>query len=802
MSVTSDSIKDENIVNIEVDGQMLKARRGQMLIEATDKAGITVPRFCYHNKLSIAANCRMCLVEVEKVPKPLPACATPVTEGMKVMTSSVKAREAQRGTMEFLLINHPLDCPICDQGGECELQELSIGYGGDSSEYNETKRVVADKNLGPLISTEMTRCIHCTRCVRFGDEIAGVREMGATGRGENTHIGTYIETAIDSELSGNIIDLCPVGALTSKPFRFTARAWEMQTQASIAPHDCVGSNIDIKLRDKQVMRVDPRENEQLNECWLSDRDRFSYEAVNDESRHLKPMVRLNGKWQETDWSTALEFTVEGLKKILGEYGPHQVGGLVSPSSTVEEMYLAQKLMRGFGCENIDHRLRQQDFTDQDIDPVFPWLGSAVEDLDTRDAIFLVGSNVRKDQPILGQRIRKAVQSGGSVMALNSIDYDFNFDLAEKVISNPAQMINSLAETAKAALEQNSTAIPEGLAALLTDIQVTDSSRRIAERLSKANHGMVLLGCQSQQHPDYSLLRSLAGTIAEACSVQLGFLSSGANSNGAYLAGVLPHRKSAARANGGSGLNAKSMLDEGLKAYLLLNVEPEHDCADAATATNAMMDAEFVVSLSAFNSKAIEKYANVILPITPFSETSGTYVNTAGDWQSFAAAVIANGEARPAWKVLRVLGNYFDIDGFDHVSSEDVRDELSNQITDILPDNVIAWRYPQATPVSKGLLRLADTPLYAVDSIVRRANALQSTADSLEAAVYINENEANRLSLNGAQSVTVQQGGEAIELPVVIDKRISDGCALIPSGVSGTEGLGLYGHVVSLTNATS
>jgi len=802
MSVTSDTVQDENVVNIEVDGIILKARRGQMLIEATDNAGITVPRFCYHSKLSIAANCRMCLVEVEKVPKPLPACATPVTEGMKVQTCSVKAREAQRGTMEFLLINHPLDCPICDQGGECDLQELSIGYGGDSSEYNETKRVVADKNLGPLISTEMTRCIHCTRCVRFGDEIAGVREMGATGRGENTHIGTYIETAIDSELSGNIIDLCPVGALTSKPFRFTARAWEMNTQESIAPHDCVGSNINIKLRKKQVMRVDPRENEQLNECWLSDRDRFSYEAVNDESRHLKPMVRLNGKWQETDWSTALEFTVEGLKKVLGDHGPHQVGGLVSPSSTVEEMFLAQKLMRGFGCENIDHRLRQQDFTDQDIDPVFPWLGSAIEDLDTRDAILLVGSNVRKDQPILGHRIRKSVKNGGSVMAVNSIDYDLNFDLAEKVITNPAEMIGALAEIAKAALEQNKTATPEGLSALLVDCQVSDSSRRIAERLSNANQGTVLLGCQLQQHPDYSLLRSLAGTIAEVCSVQLGFLTSGANSSGAYLAGVLPHRKSAVRDNGGSGLNAKTMLDESLKAYLLLNVEPEYDCADAATATNAMMDAEFVVSLSAFNSKAIEKYANVILPITPFSETSGTYVNAAGDWQSFSAAVVANGEARPAWKVLRVLGNYFDIDGFDYVSSEDVRDEISNQVADIQPDNVIAWRYPQANLENKGLLRLADTPLYAVDSIVRRADALQQTADSLQATVYINETEASRLSLSDGQSVMVQQGGEAIELSLTIDKRISDGCVLIPSGITGSESLGLYGHVVSISNTTS
>ncbi|HHH35636.1 MAG TPA: NADH dehydrogenase (quinone) subunit G, partial [Gammaproteobacteria bacterium] len=448
MSATVDDIQ-QDLLNIEIDGRPLKARRGQMVIEVADAAGIDIPRFCYHKKLSIAANCRMCLVEVEKVPKPLPACATPVTEGMKVYTRSPRAIEAQRGTMEFLLINHPLDCPICDQGGECDLQEISIGYGRDHSEYGETKRVVPDKDIGPLIATEMTRCIHCTRCVRFGDEIAGVRELGATGRGENTRIGTYIEKAVSSELSGNVIDLCPVGALTSKPFRFTARAWEMEDRDSIAAHDCIGSNLRVKVRRGEVMRVDPRENEEVNECWLSDRDRFSYQGVNSSERLAQPMIRRDGQWETVDWSTALEFTARGLREVVAREGGDALGALVSPNATLEEMYLLQKLVRGLGSPHVDHRLRQQDYAADDHMPLFPSLGVALADLERLDAALLVGSHVRKEQPLAALRLRKAALAGGAVMFINPVAYEFNFPVHSNVAGSPAAMECHLAGVAKA-----------------------------------------------------------------------------------------------------------------------------------------------------------------------------------------------------------------------------------------------------------------------------------------------------------------------------------------------------------------
>jgi len=803
MSVTADSAKknlqrDENTVKIEIDGTTVHARRGEMLIEAADDAGFTIPRFCYHKKLSIAANCRMCLVEVEKVPKPLPACATPVTEGMKVYTRSPKAIEAQRGTMEFLLINHPLDCPICDQGGECELQEVSIGFGSDCSEYGENKRVLPDRDIGPLISTEMTRCIHCTRCVRFGDEVAGMRELGATGRGEQTHIGTYIEKAIASEMSGNVIDLCPVGALTSKPFRFTARVWEMSHRASIAAHDCVGSNVDVLTRRNEVMRVDPRENELLNEVWLSDRDRFSYEALNGEDRLLQPMVRQQGKWQETDWNTALEYTVSSLQKLIKDQGAEQLGALASPNSTLEEQALLAKLMRGLGSNNIDHRLRQQDFSGQQYDALYPWLGQSVAALEEQDALLLIGSNVQKDQPIIGHRIRKASLKGGVMMAVNAVDYDFNFKLQNKCIVAPAQMVAELAAIAIAAQEQQGAGVNAELQALLNGAAVGDNHRAIAEQLINAGNSTVMLGTQAIMHPSYSLLQTLAAQIAASTDSRMAVLSQGANSAGARLAGCLPHRGVAGMALDHQGLDARAMFEQSLKAYMLLNVEAECDCADPLAATNALMDAQFVVSLSAFKSKAIEKYADVILPVTPATETSGTFVNVEGLWQSFSAVVAPQGEARPAWKVLRVLGNLFDVDGFDYISSDEIRAELQQSCGEISVNNHRQAALTGAAAAVDGLERIADVPLYAVDAITRRAASLQLTADAAALSVRINSAEAGRQSLAGVSEVNVQQQGEQQRLPLVIDERVPDGCAMIAAGVAGAEELGRYGAAVKIT----
>jgi NADH-quinone oxidoreductase subunit G len=486
-------------ISIEVDGKKLDATAGQMLIEVTDKAGITVPRFCYHKHLSVAANCRMCLVEVENAPKPLPACATPCADGMKVFTRSPVARAAQKGTMEFLLINHPLDCPICDQGGECELQDVAMGYGGDVSRFTEQKRVVRDENLGSLIATDMTRCIHCTRCVRFGAEIAGLREMGATGRGEHMRIGVYIEQAVGSELSGNIIDLCPVGALTSKPYRYTARSWELTQADGIPAHDGVGSNVHWHIRRNQIMRAIPRENQACNQTWLSDRDRFAYQGFNADDRITVPMIRENGKLQETDWDEALEVAANLLKAAP----PEKLGALVSPNATTEEAYLAGKLMRGLNSENIDHRLRQVDFRGDANNPSLQWLGQCFEALADNAATLLVGSWLRKEQPMLNHRLRQSFLDGGIVMAINPVAYSFNFDLDVDVVCSPADMVVELAGVAKAL----------GLSTCGVEVDVDESHQTIANTLKEAEQGSIILGNSAMMHPDYSILRRLAASIA-------------------------------------------------------------------------------------------------------------------------------------------------------------------------------------------------------------------------------------------------------------------------------------------------
>jgi NADH-quinone oxidoreductase subunit G len=636
----------EELVNIEVNGMPLKARKGSMLIESTDAAGIAIPRFCYHKKLSIAANCRMCLVEVEKAPKPLPACATPVVEGMKVFTESPKARAAQKGTMEFLLINHPLDCPICDQGGECELQDLALSYGGDVSRFAERKRVVPDKDIGPLIATEMTRCIHCTRCVRFGEEIAGLREMGAVGRGEHTEIGTYVSKAVASELSGNVIDLCPVGALTAKPSRYKGRSWEFVQHAAIAPHDSVGSNIFIHTLRGQVMRVVPRENETVNETWISDRDRFGYEGIYSDDRLAKPL--LNGV--ETEWEPALEAVATGLKQVISEHGPDAVGALASPTATVEELYLLQKLARGLGISNIDHRLRQADFSDQDTAPAFPWLGQGLVELEKVKSALLIGSNVRMEQPLAGHRLRKAALNGSRIMFINPRDFEFRFPVAAKINTDPAAMVAVLAGVAHVVAELKGEALPASLAALVP-ATLGEAEHVIASNLLNNAPATILLGNLAVSHPAFAQLRVLAGLIAQRCRASFGYLSEAANSAGAWLAGAVPHRLPGGKAAPTTGLDARAMLETPRQAYILLGTEPELDCWDGASALNAMQAAKLVISLSPYAAAVSKRYANIILPVGTFAETSGTYVNAEGSWQSFQGAAKPFAAARPAWKVL-------------------------------------------------------------------------------------------------------------------------------------------------------
>lgn len=778
----------EDLVNIEINGRALKARKGAMVIEVADEAGIRIPRFCYHRKLSIAANCRMCLVEVERAPKPLPACATPVTEGMKVRTRSPKALAAQRGTMEFLLINHPLDCPICDQGGECELQDVAVGYGEDVSRYSEAKRVVKDKDIGPLIQTEMTRCIHCTRCVRFGEEIAGMRELGATGRGESMQIGTFVEKSLASELSGNVIDLCPVGALTAKPSRYSARAWELIQHPGVAPHDSVGSNIYLHTLRGEVKRVVPRDEESLNECWISDRDRFSYAGIDAADRVHRPLVKRDGKWQEVDWDEALAAAAEALRGAGGD----GLGVLAAPNSTLEELYLVQKIARGLGSPHVDHRLRQRDFSDQAAAPLFPWLGLTVEELEQQQALLLVGSNVRKDQPILAHRIRKAALKGAEVMVVNPRDFGFHFRVTEQVTADPYTMVAALAGVARAALESAGAEAPEALAGVLAAARRDEVTDAMARKLAGAERAVVLLGNLAAAHPALAVLRALCALIAEHTGAAFGYLPEAANSAGAWLAGVLPHREAGGAPAQVTGLDAGAMLKQPRKAYLLLNVEPEFDCEDPRAAGAAMDAAERVVVIAPYASERTRQYADVILPIGSFAETSGTFVNAEGRWQSFNGAARPLGEARPGWKVLRVLGNLLDLPGFEYMSSEEVRDELKALFaTDTELDNRPAGGAGALTlpPREAGLLRMGSVAPYRLDNLVRRSAPLQQTLDGQDVALRLHPNQAVALGLEAGAQVRVRQdGGQAI-LPLIIDAGVPMGCAWIPTGTIEAAALG-------------
>ncbi|OQX31323.1 MAG: NADH-quinone oxidoreductase subunit G [Candidatus Sedimenticola endophacoides] len=761
-------MSEDQTVTIEVDGREIQAKAGQMLIDATDAAGINIPRFCYHKKLSVSANCRMCLVEVAKVPKPLPACATPVAEGMKVQTRSPLAIAAQKGTMEFLLINHPLDCPVCDQGGECELQDVALGYGDDVSRFVEGKRVVMDKEIGPLISTDLTRCIHCTRCVRFGAEIAGVRELGATGRGEHMTIGTYIEKSVDSELSGNMIDVCPVGSLTSKPFRFRARAWELIQRDAIAPHDAVGSNLHLHVRRNEVMRVHPKENDAVNECWISDRDRFSYTALNSAERLDTPLVKTRGEWKESGWHEALTRVASGLKEAGSD-----LGVLASPGCTVEELHLARKLANGLGSERIETRLRQGDFRTA----AGAWLGQSVTDLERCSAALLIGSNVRKEQPIFGHRLRKAALEGCDVSFINPLELEMNY-AARQIVTPPAAMAGEVAAVARAA----------GAAGPLIDqAEVTERHQAIAERLKAAPAATLLLGNLAQAHPDYAVLLTLASALAKATGAVLGQLPAGANSVGAQLVGAV-----------GDGLDA--MLAQPAKGYLLMGVEPGYDLWDPAAANAALTQSGFVVALSGFRSESLEAVADVILPVSAFAETSGTFVNAEGTWQSFAGAVSPKGETRPAWKVLRVLGNLLDLQGFDHDSSEEVLAEARQQAEGRQLDNAPADAVTECRLVDAALTRIGDVPIYAVDALVRHAAPLQKTRDAIAAAIYINESEAAKAGLTAGMQAAVTQNGTRVILPVTIDPNIPNGCVRIPAGVAGTEQLGGQFGEVTLEKA--
>jgi NADH-quinone oxidoreductase subunit G len=709
----------DDTVNIEVNGVALKARKGQMIMQVTDPADIYIPRFCYHEKLTVAANCRMCLVEVEKAPKPLPACATPVTEGMKVFTRSPKAVAAQRATMEFLLINHPLDCPICDQGGECELQDLALGFGRDISRFSEGKRVVKDKSLGPLVSTDMTRCIHCTRCVRFGAEIQGYPQMGATGRGEHMEIGTYIEHSVDHELSANIIDLCPVGALNSKPFRYHARAWEMTQSALVSPHDAFGTNLYGHVLRGKLMRMVPRENEDLNETWIADRDRFGFEGMYSADRVSQPMLRVDGNLQAVDWEVALNAAAEGLQRVAA-LSKAATGYLASPMATVEELYLLAQIARGLGSSNIDHRLRQLDFRAQENEATYPHLGLKFAEVERLEGVLIVGSDLRHEVPMLAHRLRKAATKGGAQVAfLNPRRFEYMFPVAGYVAQ--IDMLAELKALVHAAAGAAGKPVPTGVG----DARVTDAHKSLVAALSHGSRRAVILGTLAQRHPAYSQLRALSAALAELCGASVGFVTEGPNAAGAYLAGAVPHRESGGTPLEPAGLSARQMLDAPLKAYVLFGgIEPANDFA---VDSSALAAADLVVAVTSHLPESLHGVVHVVLPIGTFAETSGTYVNAEGRWQSWAGAAKLPGESRPGWKVLRVLANLLQVHGIDYNSSDEIREALKA----LCGARLEAARAAGSGAMPNGEIpkgSWVEIPPYQTDLLVRGSEPLQKTKD--------------------------------------------------------------------------
>lgn len=776
-------------INIEINGKNIEAEAGQMIIEVADRENVRIPRFCYHKNLSVAANCRMCLVEVDKARKPVPACATPVTDGMKVFTRSAETLKAQKAVMEFLLINHPLDCPVCDQGGECELQDVSMGYGEDLSRYNEGKRSVDGQDIGPLIETYMTRCIACTRCVRFGEEISGMRELGAVGRGEFTEISTFVKKHVNSELSGNVIDLCPVGALVDKPYHYSARTWEMKQHASVSPHDCMGSNIFVHERRQERKRVVPRENDAINETWIADRDRYSIKGLDSNDRVTQPMMKVNGEWQTTDWTTALEHTVANLQKVIHKQGEGAIAGLASANDTMENLYLFQEWLRGLGVKHIDHRAKQQDFTDQEAFPTYPNLGTTFANLEKVDAALLVGSHTRKEQPMAWHRLHKAWKNGSKISWVNVADYDMIITPHAKVIPDHGDLVMGLAGVFK--LLGNSASLPKALTNLLDNVEVTAAHKHMLESLKTSTNGAVVLGVAAMNHPQAATLRFMANEIAKATSSTFGFLTEGGNAAGAWLTGVLPHRKAGGAAINNPGFDAKAMFEDPRHAYVLLNVEPEYDCANTGQAVKALNKADFVVAINAFHTPAMLGYCDVILPAAPFTEVSGTFVNAQGDWQRVNASVPPMGEARPAWKIFRVLGNLCQLENFDkYITIADVYQAIEKEAGERTPA-AAQWPAPEfAAQPKAGFIRLAETPLYAVDAITRRSAPLQATFDAqFPQGAHINAALAEQIGVKAEDKVSVMQDDMSVELDVVIDDRIPPNCIFVAQGLTAHATLG-------------
>ena len=785
-------------ITITINGQAIESEAGRLLIDVADDNDIVIPRFCYHKKLSVAANCRMCLVEIERAPKPMPACATQVADGMVVKTRSQLAIDAQKSTMEFLLINHPLDCPICDQGGECELQDVAMGFGEGISQYTEQKRVVMDKNIGPLIATDFTRCILCTRCIRFGDEIAGLPELGAIGRGEHVEIGTFIEKAISSELSGNIIDICPVGALTAKPSRYTARPWELTQHAGVAAHDCIGSNIFVHTRRNEVIRVVPRENESINETWISDRDRFSYTALKNDNRITTPKIRENGKLKAVDWETAITVAVEKLSETANQ-DASLIAALISPQATLEEHYLAQKLLRGLGSNNIDHRLSQVDFSSQDKTAVMPWLGRSLESVESLDACLIVAGNLQQEQPILSHRIRKArINNNARVSSICHIAGQYNFDLHEELKGSAEQLLDDLAGVVQALSQASGSEPGAHLRGLLKGINPEEQHGSIAKSLLDGNSSAVFVGIQSLTNPWLSLIEEFCEAIARMSDSSLGYLSPMANSAGACLAGSLPHRQAAGGEASAGGQHTRAMMDSKHGVFLGFGINPGLDISNSSLVRQLAQNNDFMIAVNSHSNEFIEENADLILPLAGFTETSGTFVNVEGLWQSFRGCVPAPGESRQGWKILAALGQLLLPGDFDYEDSAAVRTEVQAICSEVNLDNFCGIQSAENKLPGKprSLQKISMVPIYATDELLRLCNPLQATPlMSDQCAIVINREQAETSKLIDAEQVHIRQGQGTAVLPLRISEDVATGCVCIPSGIEAVKSLtDAYGSV--------
>ncbi len=737
-------------IEIEIDGNVVNAKAGEMLIAVTDREGISVPRFCYHKKLSIAANCRMCLVDVEGAPKPQPACSTPIADGMKIHTQNEKAKASQKAVMEFLLINHPLDCPICDQGGECELQDVAMDYGSDVSRFTEGKRIVADSDIGALIQTDMTRCIHCTRCVRFGAEVAGIMEMGGTGRGEDMKIEPFLSEGIQSELSGNMIDVCPVGALTSKPFRYELRSWQMNAVSNIARHDLVGSNIYTQTYKGKVKRIVAKDNDNVNETWISDRDRFSYEGLSHANRLLAPQIKVEGTWKEVEWNVALDFVIRGLaNNVFNARQADKLGALASNTATLEEFHLLQKILREVGSDNIDHRLNVKDLNNA----IALESNIKLAGLEGVDHALMIGSNLRLEQPMISHRLRKASLSGASVDVINSVAFDFNYRLNSENIISPNQIAATLAAVLKSVLQISQVEIPD----YLNDIEVSDEAAQLANKLLDSDNSVIVLGEHVVNNPQALSISNLIRKIAQNTNSTTLNVSASANSTAANLAGFVP---------GKGGLDTNAMLAADLKAYILLDVYPQYDFHNSVQAVESLSNNDtFVISLNSFKDDVVEQYSDVLLPIASFYETSGSHVNVEGEVQSFAAAVNAPSDAKPAWKVLKVLADLLELPGFHYADSTQVTSEVMHQShKKHVHDESIDVK------VKRGINVIWQKSPYAVDVLSRHAASLQATKIG-----QINSASMNKAT---AKKLEVAQDGDYLGVPVDVNEAVANNCVFV------------------------